>query len=90
MRLRLLPLIGSRIAIASVGFPLLFGHERQPPLGQHVGGVALEDLPQPAVRLVVAAREVVEQGAVRLQRERQRVQLHGPAELRDGLVEPAA
>ena len=88
--MRLLPLIGSRIAIASVGFPLLFGHERQSPFGQHIGGVALEDLAQPAVRLVVAAREVVEQGAVRLQRERQRVQLHGPAELRDGLVEPAA
>ena len=88
--MRLPALIGSRIAIASSRPPLLLGHQRQPPHGQHVGGVALEHLPQPALRLVVATREVVEQSAVRLERERERIQLHRPAELRDRLVEPAA
>ena len=69
---------------------LLFCHERQSPFGQPVGGIRLEDLPQSGAGLLIPAGEVVEQGAVRLQRERQRVQLYGSTELRDGLVEPPA
>ena len=49
--------------------PLLLRHQRQSPFGQHIAGVAVENVPQPAVRLFVPAREVVEQGAVGLERE---------------------
>ena len=83
-------LIGSRMAIASPGLPCCSATRASPHLASDVGGVALEDLLEPAAGLVVAAREVVEQRAVRQQRKREGIQLHGPAELRDGLVEPPA